>query len=166
VNKYLTDPYRIMADHARTDVTDIIRQVLVSPIKKEGVVREPDGHISMEELSRSNTTVQTRIITQLAYNAIQGDVKSAEFLMKYGGYAAPEREMAVDMPIIVDDVTNRLEPIPPSRLALEAAEAAAIDVTPATIETTLDNGSEEKDAIVSLDPACIMGGVVELRSDL
>jgi len=119
MQRYATDPYRVMSSHVKTDVTDIIRQVMASPIKKTGEVREADGIISMEELSKSNTTVQTRIVTQMAFNAIQGDVKSATFLMTYGGYAAPEvRENDDDTLVIIDDVTNRLEPIPPSRLAL------------------------------------------------
>lgn len=121
MNKYATNPYSVMASHAKTDVTDIIRQVMMSPIKRTGEVVEADGKISMEELSHANTTVQTRIITQMAFNAIQGDVKSATFLMTYGGYAAPEvKESQEDSLVIIDDVTNRLEPIPPSRLALAA----------------------------------------------
>lgn len=130
MNKYATNPYHVMASHARTDVTDIIRQVLASPIKKEGPVVEADGRTSMEELSKCNTTVQTRIVTQMAFNAIQGDVKSAEFLMKYGGYAPPEtREQIIDMPVIIDDVSNRAELIPPSPLALPDGDVQDAEVT-------------------------------------
>ena len=157
MNKYALDPYRVMTSHARSDVSDIIKQVLASPIKKEGAVREADGRISMEELSHSNTTVQTRIITQMAFNAIQGDVKSAEFLMKYGGYVLPEvREQTIDMPVIIDDVSNRLDPIPPSRLALEAAaefEAAGAQALPAP-------------ELEKLAPEGFSGGELQLSSDL
>lgn len=122
MNRYALDPDMVMAKHTNNDVYDIIRQVLVSPIKREGEVVHPDGKISMEELSKANTTVQTRIVTQLAYNAAQGDVKSAEFLMKYGGYNPPENKEMIDMPQIIDDMSDSLGPAPPSPLALSAAK--------------------------------------------
>ena len=40
----------------------------------------------------------------MAVNAALGDLKSAEFLMKYGGYTPPaETEVTMDLPRIIDD---------------------------------------------------------------
>lgn len=105
------------------DTTEIVRMILASPIKKGSRVVEADGIISMEELSQSNTTVETRIIAQLAFNAARGDVKSAEFVFKYAGLEPPQKqEVLLDVPTIINDMDNRLEPVPPSRLALTDEE--------------------------------------------
>lgn len=101
------------------DTTEITRLILSSPIKRGSRVVEADGIISMEELSQSNTTVETRIIAQMAFNAARGDVKSAEFIFKYAGLEPPQKqEVLLDIPTIVNDMDNRLEPVPPSPLAM------------------------------------------------
>ena len=112
---------QIMEQNRGRDISEIIKQVLVSPIKSTGKLVYADGNVSMQELSQSNTDVQTRIITQMAFNAAQGDTKSAEFLMKYGGYEpASEQRLTIDMPQIINDMTDRLIPVGPSPLAIDA----------------------------------------------
>jgi hypothetical protein len=39
-------------------------------------------------------------------------VKSAEFLAKYGGLEPPKQQhVSVDLPVIIDDMTNRKTPV-------------------------------------------------------
>jgi len=106
--------------HSETaDIQNIVNMVLKSPIRRGSRVVEADGKISMEELSQANTTVATRIVAQMAFNAARGDVKSAEFIFRYGGISpARNQDVLLDAPIIINDMDNRLEPVPPSPLAL------------------------------------------------
>ena len=113
----------VMAQNRNRDFHDIIKQVLRSPIRATGDLVYADGQTSMEELSHSNTDVQTRIVTQMAFNAAQGDVRSADFLMKYGGYELPtESRVTLNVPQIINDMSDRTIPVPPSPLALDAPD--------------------------------------------
>ena len=115
--EYMTK--KVMDDHKQKDFAEIVKLVLATPLRS-GVPQEYiDGTVSMEEVSHMNTDVQTRIISQMAYDAAKGDVKAAEFLMKYGGLEPPQRqEILLDVPQLVDDMTDRISPAPPSPLAL------------------------------------------------
>lgn len=109
---------REMEKRKQQDFAEIVNLVLASPIRGDIPVQRADGGYSMDELSHMNTDVQTRIVAQMAYNAGLGDVKAAEFLMKYGGLEPPaKQEILLDVPQLVDDMTDRLTPTPPSRLA-------------------------------------------------
>ena len=101
------------------DFQEIVALVLKSPIRRDVPMQYADGTLSMDELSHMNTDVQTRIIAQMAYNAGMGDVKAAQFLMDYGGLKPAQRqEVTLDIPQLVDDMTDRLSPVPSSPLAL------------------------------------------------
>jgi hypothetical protein len=101
------------------DLTEIVRLVLSSPLKRGEEIIRADGEMAMEELSEHNTDVQTRIVMQMAYDAAKGDVKAAEFLLKAGDLnPAERREITLDVPQLIDDMTDRLTPAPPSPLAL------------------------------------------------
>ena len=92
------------------DTKRLIRLVLDSPMKP-GYAYAVDGVKSMKELSELNTDVKTRVILQIAKQAMQGDIKSAQFLMKYGGLEPETRSMlTVELPQFIDDVA------PPSAL--------------------------------------------------
>ena len=100
------------------DFQEIVGLVLKSPIRRDVPVQYADGSMSMDELSHMNTDVQTRIIAQMAYNAGTGDVKAAQFLMDYGGLKPVQKqEVTLDIPQLLDDITNRATPVPPSPLA-------------------------------------------------
>lgn len=114
---FMVDPSRTASE----DLSNIIAMVLQSPIRANAVVKKADGTTSMEELSNSNTDVQTRIITQMAYNACKGDVKAAEFVLKYGGYEPPtKQEISLDVPQIIDDMSNKIAPPASSIVAIES----------------------------------------------
>lgn len=108
-----------LAKRKEQDFQEIVALVLKSPIRRDVPIEYADGSISMDELSRMNTDVQTRIISQMAYNAGMGDVKAAQFLMDYGGLKPVQKqEITLDVPQLVDDMTDRKTPTPPSPLAL------------------------------------------------
>lgn len=108
-----------LAKRKEQDFQEIVSLVLKSPIRRDVPIEYADGSISMDELSRMNTDVQTRIISQMAYNAGMGDVKAAQFLMDYGGLKPVQKqEITLDVPQLVDDMTDRKTPAPPSPLAL------------------------------------------------
>lgn len=108
-----------LAKRKEQDFQEIVSLVLKSPIRRDVPIEYADGSISMDELSHMNTDVQTRIISQMAYNAGMGDVKAAQFLMDYGGLKPVQKqEITLDVPQLVDDMTDRKTPAPPSPLAL------------------------------------------------
>ena len=114
---FMVEPSKTASD----DLSNIISMVLQSPIRANTGMKKADGVTSMEELSQANTDVQTRIITQMAYNACRGDVKAAEFILKYGGYEPPaKQEISLDVPQIIDDMSSRVLPVQNVQQALEA----------------------------------------------
>ncbi len=87
------------------NVQNVIKTVLMSPMRSSGEVREADGKTSLEELSASNTTVMTRLIMQMSYNATKGDVRSAQFLFEYAGFKDGS-STDNDTVVFVDDIAN------------------------------------------------------------
>lgn len=109
---------KIMNSRRNQDLKEVINLVLNSPLKNKGEIIQADGVISLEELSKSNTDVQTRIIMQMAKDAAIGEVRSAEFLMKYAGKEPPkQQQITMDLPTIVDDMTYRTTPVVASAFA-------------------------------------------------
>lgn len=109
---------KIMNSRRNQDLKEVINLVLNSPLKNKGEVIQADGVISLEELSKSNTDVQTRIIMQMAKDAAIGEVRSAEFLMKYAGKEPPkQQQITMDLPTIIDDMTYRTTPVVASAFA-------------------------------------------------
>lgn len=88
---------------SRADMQKIINLVMDSPLN-DAPTEEIDGRTAVKVLATKNTDLKARIILQMAVNAALGDLKSAEFLMKYGGYTPPaETEVTMDLPRIIDD---------------------------------------------------------------
>ena len=95
---------RARRKRSRADLQKIIGLVLDSPLN-EGETEEIRGDISVQTLATMNTDLKSRIILRMALGAANGDLKSAEFLMKYGGYTPPsESEVTMDVPRIIDDL--------------------------------------------------------------
>lgn len=95
---------RARRKRSRADLQKIIGLVLDSPLN-EGEMEEIRGDISVQTLATMNTDLKSRIILRMALGAANGDLKSAEFLMKYGGYTPPtESEVTMDVPRIIDDI--------------------------------------------------------------
>lgn len=114
---------RVAEERRVQDLKTIINLVLSSPLKDKGEVTLADGNLSLEALSKSNTDVQTRIIMQLAKGAATGDVKSAEFLMRFSGKEPPkQQQITMELPTIIDDMSCRATPVVASSLACKDEE--------------------------------------------
>jgi hypothetical protein len=101
---FQNDLERARRKRSRADLQKIIGLVLDSPLN-EGDMEEIRGDISVQTLATMNTDLKSRIILRMALGAANGDLKSAEFLMKYGGYTPPtESEVTMDVPRIIDDI--------------------------------------------------------------
>jgi len=145
---------REMEKRRQADLQEVVRLVLASPLKRDGgeIVRA-DGEMSMEELSQRNTDVFTRIVAQMAYDAAKGDVKAAEFLMKIGDLAPADRkEVTLDVPQLIDDMTNRAVPTPPSPLALAIDEEVSEDDERSIIYSTVYVHLAVKDVTAVMTP--------------
>ena len=95
----------------RTDFAEAVKTVLNSPIHP-GEVTDPDENIPLEELVQKNVTVMTRVIAKHAMLAADGDPKSTDLLLKYGGYTPPvEHHVSMELPTFIDDITED-RPIP------------------------------------------------------
>lgn len=89
----------------RKDLQNIIGAVLEAPLK-DGVMEELEGGRSLESMKKKNTTILTRIVIQMAVDAMKGDEKKAKLLFDYGGMApVKEQQVAVDLPQFVDDMS-------------------------------------------------------------
>lgn len=96
----------------KRDLKELIEVILETPLKKKGDVMFADGEVSLEQLSKENTDVQTRIVMAIARNAAGGDVKSAEFLMRFSGKEPPRQQhLTMELPTIIDDMTDRVTPV-------------------------------------------------------
>lgn len=89
----------------KDDIRAIIEAVMAMPIEK-GEITQVDGKKAMTEMKSANTDVITRIILTQAVRALNGDVKSSEFLFKYAGYTpATDQRVTLELPQIIDDVS-------------------------------------------------------------
>ena len=95
---------KVRKKRAKRDSKILIRAIMETPLKK-GEVYEVDGETPMEVIARQNTDIQTRMLLKIAGQAANGDIKAADFLMKYGGYTPPvEQNITMKVPVIVDDL--------------------------------------------------------------
>lgn len=130
-----TQIQNIIAKRQRRDAKMLIRMVMQTPLK-DGPVAEVDGKMSIAALSKENLDVQTRIMLTMAGQASSGDVKAAEFLMKYGGYTPPvEQNVTVNLPRIINDIEFN-----------EEEETKALEASYDILESPkLEKEEEEKD---------------------
>lgn len=77
---------------------EIVTIVMNSPIG-DGAPVKLDGRMSMMSLKDKNLDVQTGIAVRMANQALGGDVKSADWLVKMGGMEpVKEQKITVDLP--------------------------------------------------------------------
>lgn len=97
---------KVRKKRAKRDSKILIRAIMESPLKK-GEVYEVDGETPIEVIAKQNTDIQTRMLLKIAGQAANGDIKAADFLMKYGGYTPPvEQNVTLNVPRIVDDISE------------------------------------------------------------
>lgn len=99
---------KAQARQEKREIQRIIKAVLNSPLR-DGETVEVDGTRGIMSFADKNTTVVTRMILSMAMAACNGDQRSSEFLMKYGGYEPPkEQQISVELPQFVDDISISL----------------------------------------------------------
>lgn len=92
----------------KDDIRDIIEYVMATPLKTGGNMMQANGTTSFSQLMSegANMDTATRIILAQTARAMNGDVKSAEFLFKYGGYTpVVDQRITLELPQIIDDVS-------------------------------------------------------------
>lgn len=115
---------------------EVIQIVMASPIGEGAPVRL-DGRMAMMSLKDKNLDVQTAIAVRMANQALGGDVKSAEWLVKAGGLEpVKEQKITVDLPSFYTGEEQLPEDI---RQALAKETALAIE------------SAKEDDAAVEVD---------------
>lgn len=115
---------------------EIVTLVMASPIG-DGVPIKLDGRMSMMSLRDKNLDVQTAITVRMANQALGGDVKSADWLVKMGGMEpVKEQKITVDLPTFYSNPDDLPEDI---KQALASEVAIAID------------DAKEKDATVDVE---------------
>lgn len=94
------------ASREKQDMKDLIGLVLESPVNsKDANLAMVDGNYAISAFKDKNVDVRTRILLAMSLKAMSGDIKAAEFLMKYGGFEPPkEHNLDFKMPIILNDV--------------------------------------------------------------
>lgn len=117
---------RTIKRRRKTDLKAVIREVLTCPTLEPGDVVEVDGDQPLPYYLDKNIDVMTRIVIRQALAAGNGDIKSAEFLMKYGAYTPAQEATVTVLPTIIDDLS-----LPRPAVQLKAPETEdLIDVTP------------------------------------
>ena len=92
---------------AKRDVKEIAQLILDKPMAESGELKDVNDINSMEMLMSSNVDVKTRIMMRMAGEAMNGDIKAAEFIMKYSGNEpARETNLNVNIPTFIDDMAN------------------------------------------------------------
>ena len=111
---------------ADQSLKEIVTIVMNSPIG-EGVPVKLDGRMSMMSLRDKNLDVQTGIAVRMANQALGGDVKSADWLVKMGGMEpVKEQKITVDLPTFYSNPDELPEDV---RKALAAEVATVIEDT-------------------------------------
>ena len=86
------------AVRATQSLKEIVNLVMNSPIG-DGVPVKLDGRMSMMSLMDKNLDVQSAITVRMANQALNGDVKSADWLVKMGGMEpVKEQKISIDLP--------------------------------------------------------------------
>lgn len=115
---------RDSAVRVEQSLKEIVTIVMNSPIG-DGVPVKLDGRMSMMSLRDKNLDVQTGIAVRMANQALGGDVKSADWLVKMGGMEpVKEQKITVDLPSFYSNPDDLPEDV---KQALASEVAIAID---------------------------------------
>lgn len=123
------------ANRREQTLKEVVALVMKSPIS-DAQVSYLDGVTPMSALKSMNVDVQTAIVARFANQAMGGDVKSFEVLMKAGGLEPPkEQKITVDLPTFYTGMDDL-----PADIKAALAEEVAIAI----------DDSKEEDAAVEV----------------
>ena len=99
---------QVKAERKDVDMKELIHLVLESPVNSEDAnLAMINGNYSIMSLKGKNTDVRTRVLMAISLKAMSGDLKAAEFLMKYGGFEPPkEHNIDIKTPVFINDLTD------------------------------------------------------------
>lgn len=102
---------KVKAERGKQDMKELIALTLESPVNSEDAnLAMVNGNYSIQSFKGKNTDVQTRIMIAMSMKAMSGDIKAAEFLMKYGGFEPPkEHQVEVKTPVFINDLEDEDE---------------------------------------------------------
>ncbi len=112
----------------KSDLKEVIQTVLKCPTLHDGDVELVDGSKPIGYYLEKNIDVMTRIVLVQATSAGNGDIKSAEFLMKYGDYTPAQEHTISVIPAIIDDLSMMPAPSPALPSADEEEEPLTIEI--------------------------------------
>lgn len=88
----------------RKDLKTIIDIVMHTPVS-EGTMLDLDGTVPMSQMKGKTIDVQSAIVLRIANQAVKGDIKSADWLGKYGGLEPPkEQKVTMQLPTFYSDM--------------------------------------------------------------
>lgn len=92
----------------KQDMKDLISAVLESPVNSQDAkLAMVNGNYSIQSFKDKNVDVRTRIMLAMSLKAMSGDIKAAEFLMKYGGFEPPkEHQVDFKTPVFINDLDD------------------------------------------------------------
>ena len=103
---------------------EVVSLVMHSPIM-EGAKIKVDGKKSLASVAGKNVDVQTAIAVTMAKQALSGDVKSADWLVKAGGLEpVKEQKITIDVPTFYSNPDDLPEDVKVA-LAKEVNDAAS-----------------------------------------
>ena len=119
---------------AEQSLKEIVNLVMKSPIM-DGTPIKLDGRMSMMTAASSNLDVQTGIAVRMANQALGGDVKSADWLVKMGGMEpVKEQKISIDLPTFYSN---------PDELPEDVKKALAQETAIAIQQATKDEEAVE-----------------------
>ena len=106
--KFAKEVEAVKSERKNQDLKDLIALVLESPVNSEDAnLALVNGNYSIQSFKGKNTDVRTRILLAMSMKAMAGDIKAAEFMMKYGGFEPPkEHNVEVKTPVFINDFTE------------------------------------------------------------
>ena len=106
--KFAKEVEKVKSARKETDLKELIALTLESPVNSEDAnLAMVNGNYSIQSFKGKNTDVRTRILIAMSMKAMSGDIKAAEFLMKYGGFEPPkEHNVEVKTPVFINDFTD------------------------------------------------------------
>lgn len=128
--------------NVKRDVKSIINAIMESPVsdKLGKEVVHVDGKNGISWYKGKSLDVQTTLLLKITDTALKtGDVKTAEFLMKYGGYEPPkQQQVTLDLPTFINDM-----PSPMSRQVEETRDVPPSEKVSAILSSPLISLDEE-----------------------
>lgn len=119
----------VLARRRDSDLRTVIRSVLSCPTVSSDPVVEVDGSKPVMDYLNANIDLMTRIVVRIGLSAGNGDVKSAEFLAKYGAYTPAQETRITVMPTIIDDLgPSEIDITPQGRISEDTGGANVLTI--------------------------------------